>query len=214
VKEVTAQRKTFAGITVAQPRRSTPAASSVAAGRSETIQLALQLRNWLGEMGAAILWFTFTYTDPNTLLASQLLRQIVFGLHRNPKWQFCDVTEKPRRSRVQGGNVARVSRAWVHHRRKSRPVYLPVRAEWYQTSQTSFPLPRRALKEQTETVSHFVVIQYQNGRLEILPLANDCDPVQMARERSAFLVGITATRSRAEFILSHERLKQVGANTQ
>ena len=64
------------------------------------------------------------------------------------------------------------------------------------------------LKEQTGTVSHFVVIQYQNGTLEILPLANDCDPVQTARERSAFLVGITASRSRAEFILSRERLKR------
>ena len=72
-----------------------------------------------------------------------------------------------------------------------------------------FPLASGGLKEQTETVSHFVVIQYQNGRLEILPLANDCDPVQMARERGAFLVGITASRSRAEFILSRERLMQV-----
>ena len=42
----------------------------------------------------------------------------------------------------------------------------------------------------------------------ILPLANDGDPVQMARERSAFLIGITATRSRAEFILSRERLSK------
>ena len=64
------------------------------------------------------------------------------------------------------------------------------------------------LKEQTGTVSHIVVIQYQNGTLEILPLANDCDPVQSARERSAFLVGITASRSRAEFIFGRERLKR------
>jgi hypothetical protein len=79
--------------------------------------------------------------------------------------------------------------------------------EWYLLN--FFSLASGGLKEQTETVSHFVVIQYQNGRLEILPLANDCDPVQMARERGAFLVGITASRSRAEFILSRERLMQV-----
>lgn len=60
---------------------------------------------------------------------------------------------------------------------------------------------------QTETVNHFVVIQYSTGRLEIVELTDHADPIDVARTRCAFLVGITASRSRAEFIMNREQNK-------
>jgi len=54
-------------------------------------------------------------------------------------------------------------------------------------------------------VNNFAVLQYQSGKLEIVELANDGDPVELARSRNAFLLGITSSRSRAEFIMNRER---------
>jgi len=56
-------------------------------------------------------------------------------------------------------------------------------------------------------VNHFVVIQHGPGKLEIIELPDGMDPIDVARSRHAFLVGITASRSRAEFILQRERGK-------
>jgi len=54
-------------------------------------------------------------------------------------------------------------------------------------------------------VNNFAVLQYQSGKLEIVELANDGDPVELARSRNAFLLGITSSSSRAEFIMNRER---------
>ena len=58
-------------------------------------------------------------------------------------------------------------------------------------------------------MNNFAVLQYQSGKLEIIELTIDSDPVELARTRNAFLLGITASRSRAEFILRCERGKPV-----
>jgi hypothetical protein len=60
-------------------------------------------------------------------------------------------------------------------------------------------------------VNNFAVLQYQSGKLEIIELTNDSDPVELARSRNAFLLGITASRSRAEFIVNREHGKTVAA---
>jgi hypothetical protein len=60
-------------------------------------------------------------------------------------------------------------------------------------------------------VNNFAVIQYGTGKLEIVELNNDSDPIDLARSRDAFLVGITASRPRAEFILESERRKAAPA---
>ena len=54
------------------------------------------------------------------------------------------------------------------------------------------------------SVNNFAMIRYQSGKLEIVELPNNTDPVELARSRKAFLVGITASRERAEFILRQE----------
>jgi len=54
-------------------------------------------------------------------------------------------------------------------------------------------------------VNNFAVLQHQSGKLEIIEIGNDSDPVELARSRNAFLLGITASRSRAEFIVNRER---------
>ena len=59
----------------------------------------------------------------------------------------------------------------------------------------------------TEFVNNFAVLQFQSGTLEIVELSGGSDPIDFARSRNAFLLGITASRSRAEFILSQERSK-------
>jgi hypothetical protein len=53
-------------------------------------------------------------------------------------------------------------------------------------------------------VNNFAVLQYQSGKLEIVALSNDEDPIDLARRRNAYLIGITASKSRADFILSEE----------
>ena len=69
----------------------------------------------------------------------------------------------------------------------------------------------RRFPGQTGLVNKFAVIQYASGKLEIVELSHGFDPVDLARNRNAFLVGITAGRSRAEFILQGERGKLAGA---
>jgi len=54
-------------------------------------------------------------------------------------------------------------------------------------------------------VNNFAVLQHQSGKLEILELSHDTDPVDEARSRDAFLIGITSSRARAEFILNSKR---------
>jgi len=54
-------------------------------------------------------------------------------------------------------------------------------------------------------VNNFAVLQYQTGRLEIVELLHNSDPVDEAKSRNAFLIGITSSRSRAEFILNSKR---------
>jgi hypothetical protein len=58
-------------------------------------------------------------------------------------------------------------------------------------------------------VNNFIVIKYPSGKLEILDLSDGADPVELARRRDAFLVGITASRARAEFIVSQESHKAI-----
>ena len=58
-------------------------------------------------------------------------------------------------------------------------------------------------------MNNFAVLQYQSGKLEIVELANDGDPVELARTRNAFLLGITASMSGAEFIVNRERGRTV-----
>ena len=58
-------------------------------------------------------------------------------------------------------------------------------------------------------MNNFAVLQYPSGKLEILELTTDSDPVELARASNAFLLAITASRSRAEFILRCERGKPV-----
>jgi hypothetical protein len=57
---------------------------------------------------------------------------------------------------------------------------------------------------ETEVVNQFVVLQFLSGKLEVFELAG-ADPVEFARSRTAFLVAITGSKSRAEFILSREQ---------
>jgi hypothetical protein len=56
-------------------------------------------------------------------------------------------------------------------------------------------------------MNHFAVLQYLSGKLEILELVNGTDPIELARSLNAFLVGITASRIRAEFVLKCEQNK-------
>jgi hypothetical protein len=56
-------------------------------------------------------------------------------------------------------------------------------------------------------VNHFAVVQYPTGSLEIIELTTGSDPVAIAAALDVFLVGITASRARAEFILSQEQRK-------
>ena len=58
-------------------------------------------------------------------------------------------------------------------------------------------------------MNNFAVLQYPSGKVEIIELTIDSDPVEVARAGNAFLLGITASRSRAEFILCRERGKPV-----
>jgi len=58
---------------------------------------------------------------------------------------------------------------------------------------------------ETGVVNNFAVLQYQSGRLEIVELSQGSDPVDVARNHDAFLIGITSSRSRAEFILNSKR---------
>jgi hypothetical protein len=60
-------------------------------------------------------------------------------------------------------------------------------------------------------VNNFAVIQYGTGNLEIVELSEGNDPIDLARNRNAFLVGITASKSRAIFILEQERGKPVAS---
>ena len=60
------------------------------------------------------------------------------------------------------------------------------------------------LRAETRYVNNFIVLQYPTGKFEILELTGGADPVDLARKSNAFLVGITASRSRAEFIVSRE----------
>jgi hypothetical protein len=56
-------------------------------------------------------------------------------------------------------------------------------------------------------VNNFAVLQYKSGWVEIVELTDGSDPVDAAKTLNAFPVGITASRSRAEFILRRERGK-------
>ena len=60
-------------------------------------------------------------------------------------------------------------------------------------------------------MSNFAVLQYRSGGFAIIEIASDCDPVELARRQDAFLVGLTASKSRAEFILNRERGKAAAA---
>jgi hypothetical protein len=59
-------------------------------------------------------------------------------------------------------------------------------------------------------VNNFAVLQFHSGKLEIVELPKGTDPVELARNRNAFLLGITESRSRAEFVLRTEINKRRG----
>jgi hypothetical protein len=53
-------------------------------------------------------------------------------------------------------------------------------------------------------VNRFAILQSLSGKLEIVELAIDNDPIDVAKSRNAYLIGITLTKSRADFLLRRE----------
>ena len=63
-------------------------------------------------------------------------------------------------------------------------------------------------------VNKFLILQHSLGKLEIVELADGNDPVDVARSRDAYLIGITASREYAQVLLTRatKRVAVMGAS--
>ena len=53
-------------------------------------------------------------------------------------------------------------------------------------------------------VNNFVILKHSSGKLEIVELALGSDPIDVARSRDAYLIGLTGSRERAVSLLTRE----------